>query len=554
MDQRIFEQLDKLERGARVERPPADTYNNSSAEFSAYDGPQLHRHGGVTYQREEDEYPDEPMTLDSFDEQLLRQPDQTSRHGQAALGRARLSLPPAAHQQPDEIDYGPTLPQLHRDRPTHSFDLSRFALDQGNRGISSSSEFDQPLPSSPAFKVSQRRPAPVDYGRQTRPSMHYNGYARDFQQHPEYEPLSSDQLEAEEHLAPSRIEPEHYFRPSYDAPRPVSGSRQDKPAAPVVQGISLVSTHTLPDRLRAIFPYPLFNAVQSKTFDTIYKTNNNFVLSAPTGSGKTAVLELAICRLISSYASDSYKIVYQAPTKSLCSERQRDWQAKFAPLGLQCAELTGDTDNAHVRNVQQASIIITTPEKWDSMTRKWKDHQRLMQMVKLFLIDEVHILKEDRGATLEAVVSRMKSVGSDVRFVALSATVPNAEDIATWLGKDPVHPHIPASRDRFGEEFRPVRLQKHVCGYQASPNEFAFEKTLNSKLPEVIFKWSQRKPIMVFCFTRNACVDTAKVLSNWWATKGPRERFWSAPRRRLVVADKELRGMPSLTGIFAWSC
>ena len=66
MDQRIFEQLDKLERGARVERPPADTYNNSSAEFSAYDGPQLHRHGGVTYQREEDEYPDEPMTLDSF--------------------------------------------------------------------------------------------------------------------------------------------------------------------------------------------------------------------------------------------------------------------------------------------------------------------------------------------------------------------------------------------------------------------------------------------------------------------------------------------------------
>jgi ATP-dependent DNA helicase HFM1/MER3 len=311
---------------------------------------------------------------------------------------------------------------------------------------------------------------------------------------------------------------------------------------PVVQGINLVSTHTLPDRLRAIFPYPLFNAVQSKCFETIFSTNNNFVLAAPTGSGKTAVLELAVCRLISTFASDTYKIVYQAPTKSLCAERQRDWQAKFGPLGLQCAELTGDTANAHLRNVQQASIIITTPEKWDSTTRKWKDHQRLMQMVKLFLIDEVHILKEDRGATLEAVVSRMKSVGSDVRFVVLSATVPNSEDIATWLGKDPMNPQTPASRERFGEEFRPVRLRKHVAGYQASPNDFAFDKMLNGKLPEVITKWSQRKPIMVFCFTRNSCVETAKLLANWWSTKGPKERYWTSPRKRLVVAEKDLRG------------
>jgi len=310
----------------------------------------------------------------------------------------------------------------------------------------------------------------------------------------------------------------------------------------VVQGINLVSTHALPDRLRASFPYPLFNAIQSKAFDAIFNSNSNFVLSAPTGSGKTAVLELAVCRLINTFASDSFKIVYQAPTKSLCAERQRDWQAKFGTLGLECAELTGDTDNSHMRNVQQASIIITTPEKWDSITRKWKDHQKLMQMVKLFLIDEVHILKEERGATLEAVVSRMKSVGSDVRFVALSATVPNSDDIAAWLGRDPMNPQIPALREKFGEEFRPVRLKKHVCGYQASPNDFAFEKSLSGKLPEVISKYSQHKPIMVFCFTRNACVETAKMLATWWSTKSPKDRYWEAPLRHLVAGDKELRG------------
>lgn len=276
----------------------------------------------------------------------------------------------------------------------------------------------------------------------------------------------------------------------------------------------------------------------------IYSSNDNFVLSSPTGSGKTAVLELAICRLMNGFANGSYKVIYQAPTKSLCAERQRDWQQKFGRFDLQVAELTGDTDNAQLRSVAHASIIITTPEKWDSITRKWKDHQKLMQMVKLFLIDEVHILKEDRGATLEAIVSRMKSVGCDIRFVALSATVPNSQDIATWLGKDSVTPYLPAPRERFGEEFRPVPLSKHVCGYQSSGNDFAFEKTLNAKLPEVIARWSQRKPIMVFCFTRNSCVDTAKLLANWWASKGPRDRYWESPRKRVAVEDKDLRGMP----------
>ena len=252
-------------------------------------------------------------------------------------------------------------------------------------------------------------------------------------------------------------------------------------APPVVQGIQLISLDQLPDRFRSVFPFRLFNAVQSKCFEAVYKTNDNLVLSAPTGSGKTAVLEMAVCRLVASFNTDQYKVVYMAPTKSLCSERCRDWQAKFTSMDLQCAELTGDTDQAQLRNVQNANIIITTPEKWDSMTRKWKDHSKLVQLVKLFLIDEVHILRDTRGATLEAVVSRMKSVGSNVRFIALSATVPNSDDIAAWIGKDSVAQHLPAVRERFGEEFRPVKLQKFVYGFACNGNDFLFERVLDSK-------------------------------------------------------------------------
>lgn len=185
---------------------------------------------------------------------------------------------------------------------------------------------------------------------------------------------------------PPRTRPQPAF-PSFDQPQTQVQTKRValNHAPPVVQGIQLVSPNDLADRFRSVFPFQLFNAVQSKCYQSVFASNDNLVVLAPTGSGKTVILEMAICKLLLGLKSDQYKIVYMAPTKSLCSERQRDWQAKFSSFDLQCAELTGDTDHAQLRHVQNASIIITTPEKWDSMTRKWKDHVRLMQLVKLFL-------------------------------------------------------------------------------------------------------------------------------------------------------------------------
>jgi ATP-dependent DNA helicase HFM1/MER3 len=291
-----------------------------------------------------------------------------------------------------------------------------------------------------------------------------------------------------------------------------------------------------------VFPFPTFNAIQSKCFDHVFRSDNNFVLSSPTGSGKTVILELALCRAVATNSTGQYKVVYQAPTKALCSERQRDWDKKFTQIGLKCAELTGDSNASDLRNVQSANIIVTTPEKWDSITRKWKDHIRLMKLIKLFLIDEVHILKEDRGAVLEAVVSRMKSISTDVRFVALSATVPNLQDVATWLGKNSIEPYIPAPNEKFGEEFRPVKLRKHVRGYASnSNNDFAFEKQLDAKLPGIITKFSERKPAMIFCATRKSCISTAQRIANWWFSSSGRDRLWSPPSQALHIQDRELR-------------
>ena len=67
------------------------------------------------------------------------------------------------------------------------------------------------------------------------------------------------------------------------------------------------------------------------------------------------------------------------------------------------------------------------------------------------------------GACLQTAVAH-------VRFVAVSATIPNVRDIATWL-------EVPeAGILVFGEEMRPVRLRTIVKGYSPAKNDFLFEK------------------------------------------------------------------------------
>lgn len=90
--------------------------------------------------------------------------------------------------------------------------------------------------------------------------------------------------------------------------------------------------------------------------------------------------------------------------------------------------------------VHNAIPSLILQEKWDSMTRKWRDYKSLVQLVKLFLIDEVHQLNDEtRGPTMEAIVSRMKTIQasmswgegsrSKLRLIAISATIPNIADV-----------------------------------------------------------------------------------------------------------------------------
>uniref|UniRef100_A0A8C4WSM1 Helicase for meiosis 1 n=1 Tax=Eptatretus burgeri TaxID=7764 RepID=A0A8C4WSM1_EPTBU len=154
------------------------------------------------------------------------------------------------------------------------------------------------------------------------------------------------------------------------------------------EGLRSVAEIPLPYR-NVFREFPYFNPVQSRVMDDVLYTDRGLVVCAPTGSGKTVIFELAIIRLLLENQGPNFtaKIVYMAPIKTLCRERYEDWKIKFSSIGLQCKELTGDTEVDEYFEIHDAHVIMTTPEKWDSMTRRWRDNS-LVQLVRLFLIDE----------------------------------------------------------------------------------------------------------------------------------------------------------------------
>ncbi|GAA6048956.1 hypothetical protein JCM3770_007137 [Rhodotorula araucariae] len=320
------------------------------------------------------------------------------------------------------------------------------------------------------------------------------------------------------------------------------------------QGIKLRPVNELPDMFRSLWRFGVFNAVQSVCFDTVYHTDENVVISAPTGAGKTVLFELAILRLFTSASANEAKVLYMAPTKSLCSERTLDWKRKFEQaLGWTVQELTGDseTSTSAWRDFANARIIVTTPEKWDAMTRKWHDHGATLGKLRLFCVDEVHTVGTDvRGAVLEVVVSRMKTLGTSTRFVAVSATVPNIHDVAEWLGTGPVGEpeHEPAKVFQFGDEFRPCKLQKIVIGYAKNGNDFAFANGLNCKLYELVKQYSSAKPVLVFCNTRKGCLQAAEALAKEYkqalSSSSRASLAWpKPPRSEYKTSDKHLAAL-----------
>eukprot|EP00981_Chlorochromonas_danica_P001931 scaffold398_cov177-Ochromonas_danica.AAC.30 len=287
----------------------------------------------------------------------------------------------------------------------------------------------------------------------------------------------------------------------------------------------------IPQEVQCLFPFDYFNDMQAQLVSQLLGSDKNVVVAAPTGSGKTVILELALARLILS--NKTLRCVYIAPSKALCQQRWTEWKLKLEPLKMQVLEVTGDVDWKEVmKTISTAAIIVTTPEKWDALTRMWRDNIFLLGLIDLLMLDEIHHLGEDRGAILETVVVRLRminrhslledtnssqrrSVVDRMRIVALSATLPNIGDVGKWLECEEDCIHF------FDDSFRPVPLRVLCFGYECRGNQYLFEKSLDRHLKDLIKTYSSGRQTLVFCASKKGTQSCAaflkqnQILSSW---------------------------------------
>lgn len=285
--------------------------------------------------------------------------------------------------------------------------------------------------------------------------------------------------------------------------------------------IPLLKVSDLDEYCQKVFEYEYLNKVQSLVYPVAYKTNGNMLICAPTGAGKTDIALLTILNTIKQFSEinedgdfdiefDDFKIIYVAPLKALAAEITDKFSKKLSVFDMKVRELTGDMQLTK-REILETQVIVTTPEKWDVVTRKANGDNDLISKVKLLILDEVHLLHEDRGSVIESLVARtlrqVESSQTMIRILGLSATLPNFVDVADFLG---VNRQV--GMFYFDQSFRPKALEQHLLGCRGKAGSKQCrentDKVAYEKAAEMIKQGNQ---VMVFVHSRKDTVKTART-------------------------------------------
>lgn len=167
--------------------------------------------------------------------------------------------------------------------------------------------------------------------------------------------------------------------------------------------------------------------------------SQSVLVSAHTSAGKTVVAEYAIAKSLHA----KQRVIYTTPIKALSNQKFREFTDEFQDVGL----VTGD-----VTINPSASCLIMTTEILRNMLYRGSE---VMREVGWVIFDEIHYMRDkERGVVWEETLILLPD---NVRYVFLSATIPNARQFAEWvchLHKQPCHVVY--------TDYRPTPLQHYI--------------------------------------------------------------------------------------------
>jgi helicase len=214
-----------------------------------------------------------------------------------------------------------------------------------------------------------------------------------------------------------------------------------------------VSDLDIPDQVKDLLMkrgYDELYPPQAEAIEAGALEGKSLVLASPTASGKTLVAELCAVKHV---MENGGRVIYLTPLRALAWEKYEGFQTysnlrKRDGRKIRVGISTGDLDRRSTY-IEGYDIVITTNEKCDSLLRH---RSPWMEGVSLVVADEIHLIGNDRGPTLEVAIARLRQMKPGLQILALSATIRNADEVAEWLEADYIK-----------TDWRPVPLREGVA-------------------------------------------------------------------------------------------
>ena len=241
------------------------------------------------------------------------------------------------------------------------------------------------------------------------------------------------------------------------------------------------------------------------------KSNNNVLVVAPTGSGKTYIAE----KSIKHYLSKQKNVFYTTPIKALSNQKFNDFNRDGISTGL----LTGD------RTINKDSeLVVATTEILRNMI--FSNDEKL-ENTGLIILDEVHYLGDkDRGTTWEEIIIH---ANQNIKFLCLSATIKNKNEFLEWIVS------LRGSTSLVNSEIRPIPLEISLVTSSKSDKNIKIIKSSKDNKNRKIFKFDRQAkqftkpklneqaaylesrnllPVIFFFFSRERVESSSRQLAN----------------------------------------
>jgi ATP-dependent Lhr-like helicase len=162
------------------------------------------------------------------------------------------------------------------------------------------------------------------------------------------------------------------------------------------------------------------------------------IVTAPTAGGKTEAAMLPLFSRILTESLTPTSIIYIAPLRALLNDLGERLGGMAGQLGLSVGVWHGDVGQRERKRLlaQRPDVLLTTPESLEVLLSLGNEMRRtLLESLRAIVVDEVHAFYGvDRGVHLLALIERVQTWAQhDIQRIALSATIGNPEELATWF-------------------------------------------------------------------------------------------------------------------------